>query len=177
MFQQADPRITSPSGGRFSRARGLPLTPQAHERLQLEFERLRAERHEHADRLRSARAFGEEGANDEVMALREEEAVIEARLVRLEEILSRAQVIEESGDGDAVAIGNQVTLLDQQSGRTETYRIDGAHGSLDSNVISALSPMGAALIGRDRGAVVDVELPSGRVRTFTVLEVERQPYG
>jgi transcription elongation factor GreA len=111
------------------------------------------------------------------MALREEEAVIEARLVRLEEILSRAQVIEESGDGDAVAIGNQVTLLDQQSGRTETYRIDGAHGSLDSNVISALSPMGAALIGRDRGAVVDVELPSGRVRTFTVLEVERQPYG
>src|SRR4051812_909396 len=136
MFQQTD------YGGR-----SLPLTPQAHERLQRELERLRDERHEHAERLRSAREFGEEGGNDEVMAIREEEAVIEARLVRLEEILSRAHVVEESGDGDTVAIGSHVTLLDQESGRTESYLIDGAHGSLDSNAISALSPMGTALIG------------------------------
>jgi transcription elongation factor GreA len=156
--------------------RALPLTPEAHQRLQVELTRLRDERHAHAERLRSAREFGEEGGNDEVMAIREEEAVIEARLMRLEEILSRAHVVDESRDGDAVAIGSHVTLLDQESGRTESYLIDGAHGSMDSNVISALSPMGVALIGSERGQVVHVELPNGRVRTFTVLDVAQPTY-
>jgi transcription elongation GreA/GreB family factor len=64
-----------------------------------------------------------------------------------------------------------VTVLEHESGRTETYIVDGAHGSMDSNVISALSPMGVALIGRERGQVVDVALPSGRVRTLTILDV------
>ena len=64
-----------------------------------------------------------------------------------------------------------VTLLEHESGRTETYLIDGAHGSLDSNVVSAVSPMGSALIGSARGAVVRVDLPRKRVRTLTVLDV------
>jgi transcription elongation GreA/GreB family factor len=69
-----------------------------------------------------------------------------------------------------------VTLLDQESGRTETYLIDGAHGSMESNVITAVSPMGTALIGRERGAVVHVELPSGRFRTFTIVDVAQPAY-
>ena len=159
-----------------SQQSALPLTPEAHERLQSELERLREERHGHAERLRSAREFGGEAGNDEVMAIREEEAVIEARLLRLERILSRAHVVDEPGGGGVVAIGSHVTLLDQESGRTQSYLIDGAHGSMDPNVISALSPMGLALIGSERGAVVHVELPNGRVRTFTILDVAQPTY-
>jgi transcription elongation factor GreA len=151
----------------------VPLTAEAHRRLHLELERLHDERRDHAERLRGAREFGEPGGNDELMAIREEEAIIEARLARLEGILSNAHIVEESSHGHRVAIGSQVTILDQESGRTESYLIDGAHGSLESNVISALSPMGTALIGAEAEAVVRVELPRGRVRTFTILDVAR----
>lgn len=152
----------------------LPLTPEAYRKLEFELDRVRAERRNHADRLRGAREFGEPGANDELMAIREDEVIIEARLARLEHILGRAELIENAIFGDAVAIGSTVTVLDHRSGRTESYRIDGAHGALDPNVISALSPMGTALIGSSRGAVVSVELPRGRTRTFTVLDVAHQ---
>jgi transcription elongation factor GreA len=151
----------------------LPLTPEAYRKLEFELERVRAERRNHADRLRGAREFGEPGANDELMAIRDDEVIIEARLARLEYILERAELVENAILGDAVAIGSTVTVLDHKSGRTESYRIDGAHGALDPNVISALSPMGTALIGSPRGAVVRVELPRGRTRTLTVLEVAR----
>jgi transcription elongation GreA/GreB family factor len=127
---------------------GLPLTADAYRRLELELERLRD---------------------------REEEPIIHARIARLEQVLALAHIVEDRADGHTVAIGSQVTLLDQESGRTETYLIDGAHGSMESNVITAVSPMGA-LIGRERGAVVHVELPSGRFRTFTIVDVAQPAY-
>jgi transcription elongation factor GreA len=152
----------------------LPLTPEAYRKLEFELERVRAERRDHVDRLRGAREFGEPGANDELMAIREDEAIIEVRLARLEQILERAELVENAILGDAVVIGSRVTVLDHSSGRTESYRIDGAHGALDANVISALSPVGTALIGSPRGAVVRVELPRLRTRTLTVLDVAHQ---
>jgi transcription elongation factor GreA len=165
MFQSTD-----------SRNGGIPLTADAYRRLELERERLRGELRDHTERLRGAREFGEPGGNDELMAIREEEPIIRARLARLDEILAHGHIVEDSADGRTVAIGSQVTLLDQESGRTESYLVDGAHGSIDSNVISALSPMGTTLIGNERGAVVHVELPSGRVRTFTILDVAQPAY-
>jgi transcription elongation factor GreA len=154
----------------------LPVTAESHRKLERELERLRAERHEYAELRRAAREFGEPDVNDELMAIGEEEAVIDARLVRLEQILARAEIVEDAGQGDTVAIGSAITLLDHDSGRTEAYLIDGAHGSLESHVISAPSPMGTALIGSPRGAVVRVELPSGRVRTLTVLDVTQPTF-
>jgi transcription elongation factor GreA len=126
----------------------MPLTRAAYSKLQSELEQLRSER-----------------------AAPEEEAIAAARKARLEEILSRAEVVDEAAEADVVSIGSAVTVLDQESGRTETYIVDGAHGSMDSNVITAVSPMGVALIGRERGEVVDVALPSGRSRTLTILDV------
>jgi transcription elongation factor GreA len=170
MFQVSDPRQSSPRPA----ADSLPLTAEAYRKLENELERLRAERRDHAERLRGAREFGEPGVNDELLAIREDEAIIEARLARLEDILGRAEVVDAATPSDTIAIGSTVTVLDHSSGRTETYLIDGAHGSRDSNVISALSPMGTALIGSARGAVVRIELPRGRVRTLTVLDVAEQ---
>jgi transcription elongation factor GreA len=156
---------------------GLPLTADAYRRLELELEQLRDQRRELAEGLRGTREFGEPGGNDELMAIREEALILESRIARLQGILARAHVVEEdSVRGSTVAIGSQVTLLDQESGRTESYLIDGAHGSMDSNVITAVSPMGIALIGNERGAVVHVELPRGRVRTYTILDVAQHAY-
>jgi transcription elongation factor GreA len=172
MFQVSDPRKQSAMR---SSPGSLPLTRDGYRKLEHELDRLRAERLEHSERLRGARQFGEPGANDELMAIREDEAIIEARLARLEQILGRAEVVDGAATDGTAAIGSMVTLLDHQSGRTETYLIDGAHGSVDSNVISALSPMGSALIGRARGAVVRVYLPRDRVRTLTILDIAERP--
>jgi transcription elongation factor GreA len=149
----------------------VPLTRAAYQKLHAELEQLRSERTAHESRLRIAREFGDPSANDELMALREEEAITVARMARVEEILSRAEVIDEAAADDIISIGSAVTVLDHGSGRTETYIVDGAHGSMDPNVISALAPMGVALIGRERGQVAEVLLPNGRVRTLTILDV------
>lgn len=127
-------------------SQSVPLTRAAYGKLEAELEQLRRERPH-------------------------EEGIIAARLARVKEILSRAHVVDEASVGSAISIGSSVTVLDQESGRTETYIVDGAHGSMDSNVITAVSPMGVALIGRERGEVVDVALPSGRVRTLTILDI------
>jgi transcription elongation factor GreA len=172
MFHVSDSRQQS---SRRSTADTLPLTPDAYRKLEDELERVRAERRDHGEQLRRAREFGEPGANDELMAIREDEAITAARLARLEQILGRAEVVDDAATDGTVAIGSMVTLLEHESGRTETYVVDGAHGSLDSNVISALSPMGSALIGSARGTVVRVELPRGRMRTLTILDVAERP--
>ena|SRR5215217_8750837 len=112
----------------------LPLTPEAYRKLEFELEPVRPARCDHADWLRGAREFREPGANDELMAIREDEAIIEARLGRLEQILERAELVENAILGEAVVIESTVTVLDHRSGRTESYRIDGAHGVLDPNV-------------------------------------------
>lgn len=127
----------------------LPLTPAAYRKLERELELLRIESTDAG----------------------EETPIIEARIARMEEILVRAEIVEVQVPDGTVMIGSAVTLLDHESGRTESYLIDGAHGELDANLISALSPMGMALIGSERGTVAEVELPSGRVRRFTVLDV------
>ena len=129
----------------------LPLTREAHGRLEDELEQL----------LRDHQSFS--GADDD--------AIIAARVARIEDILARAELIQDATDTDLISIGSVVTVLDHGSGRTETYIVDGAHGSLDSNVVSAVSPMGVALMGRERGDVVHVDLPRGRTRTLTVLDV------
>lgn len=166
MFQVSDPRQSQQRT-----ADSLPLTAAAYRNIEQELERLRVERRDHVERLRAALEFGEAGANDEVAAIREDEGITHARLARLEDILARAQVVEHAPESDVVAIGSVVTVLDHASGSSSTYIVDGAHGMRESNVISALSPMGVALIGSEAGDVVSVELPRGRVRTLTVLDV------
>lgn len=148
MFQVSDPRQSSQP----RTADRLPVTVEVYRALEQELELLRAERRD--------------------LAIPEDQAITDARVVRLEDILARAEVVvDDAPDSDLVAIGSVVTVLDHASGRTDSYIVDGAHGSRDSNVISALSPMGVALIGHESGDVVSVELPRGGVRTMTVLDV------
>lgn len=149
----------------------IPMTAGAHRGVSAELARLRGEREEHTQRLRAARQFGEGSNNDDLLAIRDDEAITEARIARLEAILTRAVVVEPAASGEAVAIGSTVTLRDRSSGNTRAYLVDGAHGSLDPHVISALSPMGAALLGQRPGARVAVDLPGGRVRDFELVSV------
>jgi transcription elongation factor GreA len=151
----------------------IPMTAGAHRDLSAELARLRGEREDHTQRLRAARQSGEASNNDELMAIREDEAITEARIARLEGVLARAVIVEPTASGDAVAIGSAVTLRDRASGKSHAYVVDGAHGSLEPHLISALSPMGTALLGQRPGARVEVDLPGGRVRDYELLAVSQ----
>jgi transcription elongation factor GreA len=102
--------------------------------------------------------------------------VVDARLARLEDILSRARIVDAAESEDIVAIGSSVTVLDLGSGDSHDYVIDSAHAPAVPNAVSAVSPVGKALLGRRPGEVVTVELPrKGRTRELEIVAVNQLP--
>jgi transcription elongation factor GreA len=112
--------------------------------------------------------------NDEHLAIREEEAVLAARIARLENILMRATDVDHAGSHDAVGVGSTVTVMDVDTGETLHYVVGSAHGVMSRGTVSALSPIGQALLGRRVNERVSVRLPHGRRREFELREI-RQP--
>jgi transcription elongation factor GreA len=151
----------------------LPMTTGDLEELRAELLRLRLHgRDDVAEQLREARQYGEGSNNDELLAAREEQMVVEARIALLEEVIARA-VIAELPQGKGVAgVGSTISLEDVPTGVTKTYRLASAH-AIGEDTISAASPMGQALIGSRAGTVVSLDLPNGRSRSVRVVSVKR----
>lgn len=157
----------------FDRHAGNQMTATGLELLRAERERLRHRvQREIAQGLRDARPYGGGSNNDEYHAVREEQMVLEARVALLDERVARAVVVDpqEAGAG-AAAIGATVLIEDLASGSERRYRLASAH-ALDSDAISAASPMGQALLGETAGKVVTVDLPNGKSRSVRLLAVE-----
>jgi transcription elongation factor GreA len=148
------------------------LTAEGFERLNRESDRLRVERQRLAERLRSALEFG--GAspeNGEYVDARRELELLERRMRLVEDRLSAAAVVEPLKDGE-VDLGERVTVLDLDSGETIDLRVVG-RGESDpaAGEISYESPLGAALVGRRVGDVVEADAPAGR-RRLEVVELD-----
>ena len=122
-------------------------------------------------RLRIAREFGDTTNNDEHLAIREEEAVLALRIARLEDILARATEVEHGGVEQSVTIGSIVSVVDVDTRERLDYVIGSAHGVLSRGTVSALSPVGQALLGRRVGERVSVQLPHGRRREFELRDI------
>ncbi len=142
--------------------------------LRKELDRLRRHtRIELAQRLRDARAYGGGSNNDEYHAVREEQLVLEARMASLKDTIQAAVVIDpDDYRRGAVVIGSVVLLENPSSGARSEYRLTSAHESIGPDTITAASPMGRALLGAIPGAVVTVELPSGRSRSVRLVDVQ-----
>jgi transcription elongation factor GreA len=170
------PRLTErrsidPADGAPSRSYDVPVTSATRQVLERELASLRAEQREIPARLRVAREFGDMANNDEHLAIREEEAVLAARIARLEGILMRATEVDDAGDPDSVTIGSVVTAVDVETGKKLEYVLGSAHGVLSRGTVSALSPIGRALLGRRVGDRVSVQLPRGRRRELKLREI------
>lgn len=139
--------------------------------LEQDLASLRAEQRAIPARLRVAREFGDMASNDEHLAIREEEAVLAARIARLEDILSRATGVDQAGDEKSVRIGSTVSVVDVDTRKRLDYVIGSAHGVLSRGTVSALSPVGQALLGRRVGDRVSVQLPNGRRRQLELREI------
>jgi transcription elongation factor GreA len=157
--------------GAISTSDEVPVTAVARQALEQTLASLRGEQRAIPARLRVAREFGDMANNDEHLAIREEEAVLVTRIARLEDILSRATEVDHAGEEESVTIGSTVSVVDVDTRKRLDYVIGSAHGILSRGTVSALSPVGQALLGRRVGERVSVQLPHGRQRELELREV------
>lgn len=147
------------------------LTHEGYEKLQTELDYLRkVRRQEVARRLHAALAEGDLLENAELEAARNEQAFVEGRILELETLLGRAEIILESESGEIVGLGSRVTIV-EGDGPPETYHIVGsAEASPSEGKISYESPLGKALMGRCVGDEVTVNAPDGTL-VFRIVEI------
>ena len=150
------------------------LTPEGLENLKKEIEYLSTEkRREVAERIKEAREFGDISENSEYDDAKNEQAMLEARIMTLEDKLRSASVIDAKElSADVVRVGSQVQVTDDK-GKSLSYTIVGSTESNPSeNKLSNESPVGKALVGRKKGDSVKVVLPSGKQRELKVDKIE-----
>ena len=135
-------------------------------------------KHEKREKIKNdiavARSFGDLSENSEYDEARNEQAKNEARIKELEELVENAVILDESQiDTAVVSLGSKVKVQNVALGMEICYDLVGSNEANPlENKISDLSPIGAALIGKQAGDSVLVEVPSGTVE-LKVLEVSR----
>jgi transcription elongation factor GreA len=129
-----------------------------------------------SDEIGTAAAHGDLKENAEYHAAREKQSHVEGRILDIEDMLARAEVIDTTQfSGDKVRFGAYVTLADVDSDREIKYRIVGpSEASTEKGSISVTSPVAKALIGRVVGDEVQVHAPGG-VRTYEIVDVRWAP--
>jgi transcription elongation factor GreA len=150
------------------------LTPEGYEKLKAEIELLSTERRrEVADRIRTAREFGDITENAEYDDAKNEQAMLEHKIAQLEERLVNARVIQ-TGDVDlsVVSIGAKVKLRDVDAKRTDEYFIVGSAEANPAELkLSNESPVGKAIIGKKKGETVEVATPRGSLK-YKILDIQ-----
>jgi|SRR5690606_3322892 len=130
-------------------------------------------RQEVAERLRLAlEEGGELVENAEYEDAKNEQAFIEGEIMRLEMILSNAQIIEQDSKNDTIGLGSIVTVQEVGTDETEVYHLVGAaEANPRAGKISFKSPLGRALMDHKVGERITVEAPDGAIE-FVVKAIE-----
>lgn len=141
------------------------VTEAGLQKLQEELDELTTTRREQvAERIKQARDFGDISENAEYDDAKNEQARLEARILQLEERIRTARVVSEV-DTAVVGVGTKVNVIDQDSKEKAVYVVVGSTEAdpLEGRV-SNESPVGKALMGRKKGEIVEVAIPSGKLK-------------
>lgn len=143
------------------------LTLDGLKKLEQELEHFKSvKRREVAERIKEAISFGDISENSEYEDAKNEQAMIEGRILTLEKMLRNARVIDEGEiHTDVVSVGSTVLLKDLEVGDEIDYTIVGsAEADPAKNRISNESPVGKAILGQKTGSIVEVSVPAGKLR-------------
>jgi transcription elongation factor GreA len=151
----------------------VPMLEEGHRQLNDELRRLRIEeRPAIIEAIEVARAHGDLSENAEYHAAKERQGQVEATIADLEDRLSRAMVIDpRTLSGDKVVFGATVTLVDENSKKVKYQLVGQTEADARVGRISYNSPLGRALIGRQKGEDVEVSTPSGE-RYYEIAKIE-----
>ena len=152
-----------------------PITSQGLEKIKKELEELKTiKRPKIVAAIAEARAHGDLKENAEYHAAKEDQAKIEGRVIEINDLIARANVIDVTilEKKDNVIFGSTVDLVDLDSNKKKTYKIVGKdEADIAKNYIYFRSPIGKALIGKKKKELVTVITPSGE-KNFKITEVE-----
>ncbi|MCL2599339.1 MAG: transcription elongation factor GreA [Firmicutes bacterium] len=151
------------------------LTKKAKQELEDRLKHLKTVgRADMAEKIRTAREYGDLSENAEYDIAKDEQAKMEGEIVDIEAKLQNVEIIEENVRTDTISLGTKVRILDVSLGREDDYSIVGSHESNPMEFkISNESPIGKALMGKKKGDVATVDTTSigGGKSEFKVIKL------
>ena len=152
-----------------------PITVNGLQNLKAELDDLKNnQRPKVVDAIAEARSHGDLKENAEYHAAKEQQALIESRVIAINDLIARANVINVTilEKKDIVIFGSTVDLVDLDNNKEKTYKIVGKdEADLKKNLIYFRSPIGKALIGKNKKDLITVITPSGE-KNFQIIEVK-----
>jgi len=152
-----------------------PITLQGLEKLKRELDELKnIKRPKIVEAIAEARAHGDLKENAEYHAAREQQAYTESRIIEINDLIARANVVDilSLEKSNTVIFGSTVEVSELESKEKKIYKIVGKdEADIKKNLIYFRSPIGKALIGKNKNEIVTVKTPSGE-KNFEILEVK-----
>ena len=152
-----------------------PVTINGLQNLKTELEDLKnVQRPKIVEAIAEARSHGDLKENAEYHAAKEQQALIESRVIAINDLIARANVIDVTKieNNGKVIFGATVKLQDLEANKKITYKlVRQDEADINKNLIFFKSPIGKALIGKHKNEMVTVSTPSGE-KNFEILEVE-----
>ncbi len=152
-----------------------PITIKGLEKIKKELSELKnIKRPQVVAAIAEARSHGDLKENAEYHAAKEQQAQIESRVIAINDIIARANVIDVTGidNNGKVIFGSTVTVQDLETDKKIKYKLVGQdEADISKNFIYFKSPIGKALVGKSLNNMVEVKTPAG-VRNFEILKVE-----
>lgn len=145
------------------------LTKEGVDELKAELQKLISERSEVAERIKTAREFGDLAENAEYQVARQEQEKNEARIAELEHIIANVEIIKSSKSDSKVRLGSKVTL-EGQKGKKEFQVVGTVEADPLEGKVSDESPIGQALLGKKVGEEVEIKTPADTM-TYKVVSI------
>ena len=152
----------------------IPFTPQGLETIKQELAHLKGtERQDVIRAIAEAREYGDLSENAEYHAARERQSFIEGRISELEDVTSRAEVIDAAKlTGEKVTFGTTVSVADEDTDEESVFHIVGPYeADINRGLVSTSSPIARGLIGKSVGDSAEVQTPGG-IKSYEILSID-----
>ena len=150
------------------------FTREDYNKLSEQLNKLKTEgRDDIAEKIKEARSHGDLSENAEYDEAMNEQAKMEAEIAKLEAPLRNAKILdEEELTTESIHIGSKVTLYDMDFEEEVEYKILGK-SDIENGIISDLSPVGAAIMGKKVGDIAEIHTPAGKTIKMKIVAISK----
>ena len=152
----------------------IPMTAEGYAKLQNELNNfVNKQRPEIIEAIAEARGHGDLSENAEYQYAKEQQSLIEGKILELESVIAHAEIIDVSKlKGKEIKFGATIEIEEEKTGKQSVYQLVGEYESdINNKKISINSPIARALIGKEKNDVVEVNSPKGTV-IYKVISVK-----
>ena len=151
------------------------MTQKAFNEIEIELKTLQEKRLVVMEDIKRAAADKDFKENAPYHAAREQKSMLDGKIMELDEMISKAVIIEENQNVNSVCIGSTILLQEVNSGKEVRYTLVGPREvNPAKGKISGISPVGKAVLGKRPGDIFEVAVPAGRLQ-FQLKDIEHKP--